>query len=93
LDPVSGQIVSGDVVEQTKKVMANLHAVLTEAGCGWSSVVKSTIFLTDLGNFQTVNTIYGDALSGHKPARSTFQVSALPLGAIVEIEMIALDRA
>jgi 2-iminobutanoate/2-iminopropanoate deaminase len=67
--------------------------VLAGLGLEFSDVVKTTIFLTDLANFQAVNMLYGEALGGHKPARSTFQVSGLPLGAIVEIEMIALDRA
>jgi 2-iminobutanoate/2-iminopropanoate deaminase len=93
LNPATGQLIGTSIEEQTQQALNNLKAVLTELGLSFSDVVKSTIFLTDLGNFQTVNTIYGDALSGHKPARSTFQVSALPLGAIVEIEMIALDRA
>ena len=89
LDPVSGQIVSGDVVEQTKKVMANLHAVLTEAGCGWSSVVKSTIFLKSMADFPKVNEVYGAFFDQAPPARSTVEVSRLPRDVLVEIEMIA----
>jgi 2-iminobutanoate/2-iminopropanoate deaminase len=70
--------------------MNNLKTVLAGLGISFKNVVKSVIFLTDLSNFQTVNKIYGERLEGHKPARSTIQVSALPLGAIVEIEMIAV---
>jgi 2-iminobutanoate/2-iminopropanoate deaminase len=86
------QLVGAGIEEQTKQVLKNLSAVLAGLGLSFKDVVKTTIFLTDLANFQTVNKIYGDALEGHKPARSTFQVSGLPLGAIVEIEMIALDK-
>lgn len=93
LNPDTMQLAGAGIEEQTRQVMANLRSVLSELGLSFSDVVKSTIFLTDLKNFQTVNTIYGEELGGHKPARSTFQVSGLPLGAIVEIEMIALDNA
>jgi 2-iminobutanoate/2-iminopropanoate deaminase len=92
LNPATGQLIGSSIEEQTQQALNNLKAVLAELGLSFSDVVKSTIFLTDLGNFQTVNKIYGDALGAHRPARSTFQVSALPLGAIVEIEMIALAR-
>lgn len=93
IDPSTGQIVGTDISVQTQQVLANLKAVLSHVGLGFESVVKSTIFLTDLSNFQIVNTLYSEALGGHKPARSTIQVSALPLGANVEIEMIAVDTA
>lgn len=93
LDPETMQLVGPGIEEQTKQVLKNLGAVLSGLGLSFKDVAKATIFLTDLKNFQAVNAIYGEALGGHKPARSTFQVSALPLGAIVEIEMIALDRA
>lgn len=92
LNPESGQLIGPSIEEQTQQALNNLQSVLAGLGLSFSDVVKSTIFLTDLGHFQTVNKIYGDALGGHRPARSTFQVSALPLGAIVEIEMIALAR-
>jgi 2-iminobutanoate/2-iminopropanoate deaminase len=92
INPATGQLVGADIQSQTEQVLANLKAVLGHVGLTFADVVKSTIFLTDLGNFQTVNTLYAEALGGHKPARSTFQVSALPLGGIVEIEMIALDK-
>lgn len=93
LHPTTGQLVGNDIKVQTEQVLANLKAVLTGVGLSFSDVVKTTIFLTDLANFQTVNALYSEALGEHKPARSTIQVSALPRGAAVEIEMIALDRA
>lgn len=93
LNPETMQLVGPGIEEQTSQVLKNLRAVLAGLGLEFSDVVKTTIFLTDLANFQAVNKLYGEALGGHKPARSTFQVSGLPLGSIVEIEMIALDRA
>lgn len=93
LNPESMQLVGPGIEEQTVQVLHNLRAVLTHLGLSFEDVVKSTIFLTDLANFQTVNKIYGEALGTHKPARSTIQISALPLGAIVEIEMIAVARS
>ncbi|MCX6114327.1 MAG: Rid family detoxifying hydrolase [Proteobacteria bacterium] len=93
LNPQTMQLVGAGIEEQTEQVLRNLLAVLSGMGLAFKDVVKTTIFLTDLSHFQTVNKIYGERLEGHKPARSTFQVSALPLGAIVEIEMTALDRA
>lgn len=90
LNPETSQLVGADIESQTEQVMNNLKTVLAGLGLSFKNVVKSVIFLTDLSNFQTVNRIYGERLEGHKPARSTIQVSALPLGAIVEIEMIAV---
>jgi 2-iminobutanoate/2-iminopropanoate deaminase len=90
LNPATGQLIGASIEEQTPQALNNLKAVLTELGLSFTDVVKTTIFLTDLGDFQAVNKMYGEALGGHKPARSTFQVSALPLGALVEIEMIAV---
>jgi 2-iminobutanoate/2-iminopropanoate deaminase len=90
LNPETSQLVGTGIEEQTEQVMSNLKTVLAGVGLSFKDVVKSVIFLTDLSNFQTVNKIYGERLEGHKPARSTIQVSALPLGAIVEIEMIAV---
>jgi 2-iminobutanoate/2-iminopropanoate deaminase len=90
LHPDTSQLVGAGIEEQTEQVLKNLETVLAGVGLSFKDVVKSVIFLTDLANFQTVNKIYGERLGGHKPARSTIQVSALPLGAIVEIEMIAV---
>src|SRR5205814_4945014 len=89
LDPKSGQIVSGDIGAQTRRVLDNIAAVLRAEGLTFDNVVKTTIFLNDLGDFQTVNEIYGSYFKQDSPARSTVQVSALPKGANVEIEVIA----
>lgn len=90
LDPESGKVESTDIVAQTKQVMKNIEAVLASEGLTFKNVAKTTIFLTDLGNFQKVNEIYEAALQGVKPARSTVQVAALPRGVGVEIEMTAI---
>ncbi len=90
LDPQSGQIVSDDVSAQTKRVLENISAVLRAENLNFGHVVKTTIFLTDMGDFQTVNEIYGGYFKENPPARSTVQVSALPKGAKVEIEVIAM---
>ena len=90
LDPKSGQIVSGDIATQTRRVLDNVEAVLKAEGLTFENIVKTTIFLTDLGDFQTVNEIYGSYFKQQPPARSTVQVSALPKGAKVEIEVIAV---
>lgn len=90
LDPASGQMVSGDVVAQTEQVFKNLSAILREAKMGPENVVKTTVFLTDMGDFARMNEVYARFFSGHEPpARSTVQVGALPKGAAVEIEVIA----
>jgi 2-iminobutanoate/2-iminopropanoate deaminase len=90
LDPKSGQIVAGGIDVQTKRVMENIGAVLRAEGLTFENVAKTTIFLADLGDFQTVNEIYGSYFKQAPPARSTVQVAALPKGARVEIEVIAL---
>ncbi len=89
LDPASGQIVDGGVAEQTQRVMQNLEAVLAEAKLGWRDVVKTTVYLHDMADFPTVNEIYAQALGDARPARSTVQVTALPRGALVEIDLVA----
>ena len=89
LDPQSGQIVSQDVAEQTRRVLDNLTAVLKAEGMDFSNIVKTTVFMTNLGDFQTMNEIYASYFTDQPPARSTVQVSALPKGAQVEIEVIA----
>lgn len=89
LDPATGQMVQGDVRAQTERVMENLAAVLAAAGTSFESVVKATIFVQDLGDFATVNEVYGKRFPRNPPARSTVQVAALPRGAKVEIELIA----
>lgn len=90
LDPVAGKIVEGGIVEQTNRVMQNLEEVLRAAGAGWSDVVKTTVYLHDLSHFPTVNEVYGKWLGDARPARSTVQVTALPRGAMVEIDAIAV---
>ncbi len=89
LDPKTGDLVPGDVVAQAQQVLANLAAVLKAAGCGWNDVVKTTVFLTDMADFPRVNEVYAAALGSARPARSTVQVSALPRGVNVEIELVA----
>ena len=93
LDPGTGNLVAGDVVAQTERVMANLSAVLQSAGATWADVVKTTVYLVDLNDFRVVNAIYGRMLGDARPARSTVQVAALPRGALVEIDLIAAVRA
>ena len=90
LSPQTGQLIKGDVVAQAEQVMRNLEAVLKAAGCDFSHVVKTTIFLSDLANFATVNGLYAQVFQHEPPARSTVQVAALPKGGLVEIEFIAL---
>ncbi|MGI9241243.1 MAG: RidA family protein [Verrucomicrobiales bacterium] len=89
VDPDSGAIVEGDVSAQVHQVLKNLTAVLAAEGLSLKSVVKTTVFLTDLGDFQVLNGIYAEYFGSHKPARSTIQVAALPLGSLVEIECVA----
>jgi 2-iminobutanoate/2-iminopropanoate deaminase len=93
LDPATGQLVEGDITAQTKRVMENLRAVLTAAGCGFGDVVRTTIYLVDLGHFGKVNEAYGACFEAPFPARATVQVSALPKGAQVEIDMVAVRQA
>ncbi|HET7457691.1 MAG TPA: RidA family protein [Gemmatimonadaceae bacterium] len=88
LDPSTGQIVDGDVVAQTERVMQNLTAVLAEAGASWASVVKTTVYLQDMADFPKVNEVYGRALGNARPARSTVQVAGLPRGVLVEIDAV-----
>jgi len=89
LDAAAGKIVEGGIVEQTEQVMRNLQEVLRAAGATWGDVVKTTVYLQDLAHFPTVNEVYGKSLGDARPARSTVQVSALPRGALVEIDAIA----
>jgi 2-iminobutanoate/2-iminopropanoate deaminase len=88
--PETGEMIIGEVEAQTRRVLENLQAVLRAAGCDLCSVVKTTIFLTDLGDFARVNEVYGSFFPHAPPARATVQVAALPKGSKVEIEAIAL---
>jgi len=92
LDPTSGTLVPGGVEAETRQVLANLTAVLTAGGASWADVVRTTIFLTDLGDFAIVNRLYGEVTGAVPPARATVQVAALPRGAVVEIDAIAFVR-
>jgi 2-iminobutanoate/2-iminopropanoate deaminase len=89
LVPATGKLIEG-VEAQTRQALDNLQAVLEAAGSSVEQIVKTTIFLTDMGDFTTVNAIYGETFSAAPPARSTVEVAALPLGGQVEIEAIAL---
>jgi 2-iminobutanoate/2-iminopropanoate deaminase len=89
LDPASGKVVEGDIDAQTRRVMENLSAVLRASGASFAEVVKTTIFLADLGHFSKMNEIYGTYFASEPPARSTVQVGALPRGVLIEIDMIA----
>ena len=93
LNPESGTLVKGGIVEQTRQVMANMKAMLNASGLDFPDVVKTTIYLTDLGDFTTVNEIYGESFAGIPPARACVQVAALPKGADVEIEWIATEKS
>jgi len=88
IDPRTGKLVEGGIKEQTRQVMENLKAILTEARTGFTNVVKTTVFLQDMKTFADFNQVYGEYFPSEPPARSTFQVGALPLEALVEIEMI-----
>jgi 2-iminobutanoate/2-iminopropanoate deaminase len=92
LDPETGEIVPGGIEAETRQVLANLRAVLVAAGASWTDVVRTTIFLTNLGDFATVNRLYGEVTGDVPPARATVQVAALPRGSVVEIDAIAFLR-
>lgn len=89
LDPATGEMVKGGVVAEAEQAFRNLKAVLEAAGSGLDRVVKMTVFMTDLSSFGAVNEVYGRHFGAPFPARSTFQVSALPKGALIELEAIA----
>lgn len=88
IDPASGKLVEGGIEVQTERVIQNIKALLADQGLGLEHVVKNTVFLTDLANFSAMNTVYAKYFTIDQPARTTIQVSALPLGALVEIEAI-----
>jgi 2-iminobutanoate/2-iminopropanoate deaminase len=93
LDPGSGQLAEGDVQTQTRRALENLSAVLLAAGSSLGQIVKTTVFLTSMDDFATMNAVYGEYFTGDPPARSTIAVAALPRGARVEIEAIAVRTA
>ena len=88
LDPATGQVVIGDVSAQAEQVFRNLAAILSRAGASWADVVKATVFLMDMKDFPHVNEVYARAMGDARPARSTVQVSGLPRGVLVEIDLI-----
>ena len=90
-NPSTGEIVSSDIKAETKQVMENIKAILTEAGLSFSNVVKTSIFLTDMQNFAYVNEVYGTYFTDQFPARETIQVAALPKNVNVEISVIAIN--
>ena len=89
INPASGKIEATDAEGQATQVFANIRALLASQGLSMQNVVKATVFLQDMADFPKVNALYDAAFAGHKPARSTVQVAKLPLGALVEIEVIA----
>jgi 2-iminobutanoate/2-iminopropanoate deaminase len=89
IDPVTGEIFSGDVQVQTELILNNLTNILKEAGCTLKNVVKTTVFMTDLTKFAEMNATYATFFSENPPARTTVQVTALPKGSVVQIEAIA----
>jgi 2-iminobutanoate/2-iminopropanoate deaminase len=90
LDPTSMELVPGGVAEQTERVMLNLRAILEAAGSSMASVIKTTVYLVDMGDFAAMNEVYARHFGDHRPARSTVGVAALPKGARVEIDAIGL---
>jgi 2-iminobutanoate/2-iminopropanoate deaminase len=90
LDPGTGNIITGDIREQTKRVMENGKAILAAAGCGMDRIVKATIYLKDIGDFSAVNEVYGGYFPADAPARATVEVSRLPKEVAVEIDFIAI---
>src|SRR5262245_42390818 len=90
IDPLTGKLVEGGIEAETRRVLDNLASVLAAAGTSLSHVVKATIYLTALSNFSTVNAVYAGYFPADPPARSTVQVAALPLGASVEIDLVAV---
>jgi 2-iminobutanoate/2-iminopropanoate deaminase len=92
LDPANGELVPGGIAEQTARALENLKAILTAGGTDFSQVVKTTVFLVDMADFTVMNEVYGRVFGNHRPARSTVAVAALPRGARVEIEVIAVVR-
>ena len=89
LDPSTGALVEGDFAAQAHRVFQNLEAVLREAGSSFDRVLKATVYVVDLGNFQTLNAIYAEYFGTHKPARTTVEVKGLPKGAALEIDLVA----
>lgn len=90
LDPASGEVVTGDIAVQTERVLKNLQGVLEAAGSGFSRVVKTTVYLKDLGDFAKMNEVYGKFFPAEPPARATVEVARLPRDVRIEVDLIAL---
>ena len=90
LDPATGAWAGPDAAAQARQALANLQAVLSEAGCGLGRVLRTTVYLADMSDFAAVNAVYAEAFGAHRPARSTVQVARLPKDARVEIDAVAL---
>ena len=89
IDPETGKLIDGDIQAQTRQIFRNIEAILKTAGYSFAEVVKSTVFLSDISNFKSMNEVYGQIYFENPPARSAFAVKELPLGALIEIETIA----
>ncbi|PKN41769.1 MAG: reactive intermediate/imine deaminase [Deltaproteobacteria bacterium HGW-Deltaproteobacteria-18] len=92
LAPATGQFAGADFEAQAKQALANMGAILAEAGCAVTDIVSVDVFVTDLANFKLFNGIYDEFMAGHRPARAAVQVSGLPLGGVVELKCVALAR-
>ena len=90
IDPETGEMVANDITLQTRMCLKNVKAILEEAGSNMDKIVKTTVFLSDMGNFIKMNEVYKEFFSGDFPARSAFQVARLPKDALVEIEVVAI---
>ena len=90
LDPSTGQLIEGDIAAQTERVLENLKSVLEAAGCSLAQVVKTTVYLKDMGEFATMNEVYGRYFTGNPPARATVEAARLPRDVRVEIDCIAV---
>ncbi|WP_110114671.1 RidA family protein [Bacillus sp. CGMCC 1.16541] len=88
-----GEMVNGDIVEQTEQVFQNLDAVLKAAGASFETVVKATVFIKDINDFDQINEVYAKYFGNHKPARSCVEVARLPKDALIEIEVVALVKS
>lgn len=93
LDPATGALVAGGIRAETDRALKNLEGVLRAAGCGWGDVVRTTVYLLDMADFEAMNEVYGIVFRERPPARSTIQAAALPRGARVEIDAIAVKPA
>lgn len=89
IDPATGNVIEGDVAAQTDRVMKNIAAILSAAGSSLNRVVKTTVFLKNMGDFATMNEVYGKHFGNHRPARSTVEVARLPKDVFVEIDVVA----